>query len=150
MVIFATGVVTGGLLVSHAERIRAPRPFRNAAAPRPAQPPTPGLMRLELLRRAGRELALTPEQHDRVDKIVKDSQERTKKVMTPFLRGELQRTKDEFREVLTPEQRSRFDEMLKQQQQQQQRGREQHRTQPPGERTAEAPAPGANPQPTTR
>ena len=147
MVIFATGVVTGGLLVGHAERIRAPHPPRNLPLVRPAQAQSAmGMRREEFLRRAGRDLGLTTEQRERVDKILKESQERTKKIMNPFLREELQRTKDEFREVLNPDQRPRFDEMLKQQQQQQ-RTRDVRRTQPPGEHPAEAPATNPAPPP---
>jgi len=148
MVIFGTGVVTGGLLVRHSERIRSPRTLRNPAVTRPAQPVSAGGMRLDFLRRAGRELDLTPEQRERVDKIIKESQERTRKVLAPYLREELQRTKAEFREALTPEQRTRFDQLLKEQQQQQQRAREQRRPQPPGERPAESLPPGGNPPPT--
>ena len=153
MVIFGTGVVTGGLLVRHSEGMRGPRSGRNAMLTRPAPPVSAGGMRLDFLRRAGRELALTPEQRDRVDKILKESQERTRKVMAPYLREELQRTKEEFREALTPEQRPRFDQLLKQQQQQQQqqqRAREQHRPQTPGDRPAEGPPPpGAKPPQTS-
>jgi hypothetical protein len=147
MVIFGTGVVTGGLLVRHSERMRVPRFVRNPIVGRPAPPVSAGGVRLDFLRRAGRELELTPEQRERVDKILKESQERTRKVMSPYVREELQRTKAEFREVLRPEQRPRFDQLLKQQQQQQQqRAREQRRPQPPGERPAEAPPPpGAKP-----
>src|SRR2546430_9015727 len=58
--------------------------------------------------RAERELNLTLEQRERIDKLIKESQERTKKIMEPVaprLREEVQRTKDEFVEVLTPEDR---------------------------------------------
>jgi hypothetical protein len=138
MVIFGAGVVTGGLLVRHSESIRAPRAPRGAVVNRPGQPLSAGGMRLDFLRRAGRELNLTPEQRERLDKIIKESQERTRKVTSPFLREELQRTRTEFREVLTPEQRPRFDELLKhQQQQQQQRTRDQRHPPGPGERPAE-------------
>jgi Spy/CpxP family protein refolding chaperone len=135
MVIFGTGVVTGGLLVHYSERVRTPRPPRVPAMNRPAQLPNAGVVRLDFLRRAGRELQLTPEQRERLDKIIKESQERTRKVMSPYLREELQRTRTEFREVLTPEQRPKFDELLKhQQQQQQQRARDQRHPPAPGQR----------------
>jgi hypothetical protein len=141
MVIFGAGVVTGGLLVRHSERIRAPRPKLGPVVNRPGQPLSAGVMRLDFLRRAGRELDLTPDQRERLDKIIRESQERTRKVMAPYLREEVQRTKEEFREVLTPEQRPRFDQLLKQQQQQQQqRARDQRRPQAPGEKPTEGPS----------
>jgi hypothetical protein len=100
---------------------------------------SPGIMRVEFLRRAERELNLNPEQRERIDGILKASQERTRKITEPIapeLRAELQRTREEFRDALTPEQRSRFDEMLKQQQQSRPRDmrepHDQRRPVPPG------------------
>ena len=55
---------------------------------------------------------------------MKESQERTRNIMEPVapdLRAELERTKDEFQQVLTPEQRRRFEELVKKQQQRPQR-----------------------------
>jgi len=141
MVIFGAGVVTGGLLVRYSDGIHAPRAPRGAAVNRPGQPFSAGGMRLDFLRRAGRELNLTPEQRERLDQIIKESQERTRKVTAPFLREELQRTRAQFRELLTPEQRPRFDELLKQQQHQ--RAREPRH--PPG--PADRPADGLPPPP---
>jgi Spy/CpxP family protein refolding chaperone len=117
MVIFGTGVLTGGLLVGHyrPEHIAA-RPA-NPGGPgktAPAQPTTAGGMRVEFLRRMSRDLDLSPDQHAQVDKILRDSQERTKKIMSPYLREETDRTSKEFRDVLTAEQRTRFDDLLKQ------------------------------------
>jgi hypothetical protein len=135
MVIFGTGVVTGGLLVHYSEGGRNARPPHGAVGNRPGQLPNAGMVRVDFLRRAGRELELTTEQQERMDKIIKESQERTRKVMAPYLREELQRTRAEFREVLTAQQQKRFDELLKQQQQQQQqRAREQRHPPGPGER----------------
>ena len=113
MVIFGTGVLTGGLLVGHyrpepiAARTVAPGTGKAAAT-------TAGGMRGESPRRMSRDLDLTPDQHAQVDKILRESQERTKKIMSPYLREETDRTSKEFREVLTADQRSRFDELLKQ------------------------------------
>ena len=84
-------------------------------------------MRIEFLRRMERELDLAPAQREPIDKILKDGQERTKKLMDtvePRRREEFKRTIEEFRAVLTPEQRSRFDGVVKQQQQ---RAREQRK-----------------------
>ena len=134
MVIFGTGVVTGGLLVRHAgpgREHRQPRP--NNAVHNP-QPSPAGLMRIDFLRRMERELDLTPAQREPIEKILKEGQERTKKIMETVeapRREELKRTIEEFRAVLTPEQLKRFNESVKQQQQ---RAREQRKAAPPRER----------------
>ncbi len=144
MVIFGTGVVTGGLLVHHAESSRDRRPVRPGAAGRPAQLTMAGVMRIEFLRRMERELELTPAQREPIELILKQGQERMKKLMEtvePHRREELKRTVEEFRIVLTPEQRKRFDTILKQAQQ---RAREQRKAQPPPERPPQAPQPGTN------
>ena len=133
MVIFGTGVITGGLLVRNSQPdqfLPAPRPNN---LPRPAAANSAGGVRVEFLRRAERELNLTTAQRERIDKIIAASQERTKKIMepvTPHMRQEIQRTKDEFREALTSEQQLRFDELVKQQQ----RPRDQRRPPLPHER----------------
>jgi len=99
IVIFAAGAVTGALLVRHSSR-----PGQGA-----------GGTRFEFLRRMERELDLTQEQRKKIDKILKESQEQTRRIMepvSPALHAQLQRTKEEFREVLTPEQQTRFDHLL--------------------------------------
>ena len=141
MVIFGTGVVTGGLLVHHAQGGRDHHPQRLSGALRPAQALSPGVMRIEFLRRIERELKLAPEQREPIDKILKEGQERMKKLMDtvePRRREEYKRTLEEFRTVLTPEQRQRFDTVLKQQQQ---RGRDQRKTAPPREHSLSNPPP---------
>jgi hypothetical protein len=137
MVIFGTGVVTGGLLVHYSEGIRSPHSAKAPGTARAAQFPNPGALRFEFLRRAGRDLALTAQQREQLDTIIKESQERARRVTTPFLREEVQRTKAQFREVLTPEQRTKLDDLLKHQQQQQQRSREQRHPSAAGEHPPE-------------
>jgi protein CpxP len=145
MVIFGTGVVTGGLLVQHVQHGRDRRPQRPVNAVRPAQPSSPGAMRFEFLRRMERELDLTPQQREPIDRILQEGQERMKKLMDtvePRRREELKKTIEEFRAVLTPEQRKRFDDLQKQQQQ---RSREQHKATPPREHPPQSPPPGNPP-----
>lgn len=133
MVIFAAGVMTGGMLTWRLQRSQ----FQNRPRPlstRPNQPPSPGGQRLEFLRRAQRELDLDAQQRERIDKILKESQERTRKLMEPVspqLRQELERTKQEFRQELSAEQRARFDELIKKQA----HPREPRRTPPPEPKT---------------
>jgi Spy/CpxP family protein refolding chaperone len=101
-------------------------------------------MRIEFLRRMERELDLTPEQREPIDKVLKEGQERTKKLMEtvePRRREEFKRTIEEFRAVLTPEQRKRLDELVKQQQQ---RAREQRKAATPKEHPPQSP-PSGNP-----
>ncbi len=146
MVIFGTGVITGGLLV-HFEHVRVPFRPRAAAGSRPAATPgSPGGMRLEFLRRAQRELDLSPEQRERIDQLIKQSQERTRQLMQPImpdLQAELQRTRKEFLRELTPEQRKRFDEMVLKQQQ---RPHDQRRMGPHPDRSPDTNSP-AHPSP---
>ena len=145
MVIFGTGVVTGGLLVRHVEHGRDRRPQHAANAVRPGQPLSPGVMRIEFLRRMERELDLAPGQREPIDRILKEGQERMKKLMEtvePHRREELKRTIEEFRGVLTPEQQKRFDDLLKQQQQ---RAREQRKAGTQREHPPQSPPPGNPP-----
>ena len=139
MVIFGAGVLTGGLVVqftttaSNRARQRAGFGFRQNESS------SPGGMRLEFLRRLQPYLDLTAEQRERIDKLLKQSQERTRKIMEPVspqLHQELQRAKAEFREALTTEQQTRFDELLKQQQ----RFREHRSGQHPGPGLTNTPA----------
>jgi Spy/CpxP family protein refolding chaperone len=139
LVIFVAGVITGGLLVAHSEHLRPRRPLHPTNA-HPTQPMSAGGVKLDFLRRIQRELDLTAEQQARVDQIISQGQERARGLM----RDEVQKTKEEFREALTPEQRTRFDELLKQQQ----RARDQRRLQLGHERPAIMPTSSNEPAPT--
>ena len=89
---------------------------RSSGAIRTTQIPSPGGMRLEFLRRVQRELDLSPDQRERIDKILKEGQDRIHKIIQPVaseFNEELQRTKDEFRAALTPEQQTRFDDLVR-------------------------------------
>jgi hypothetical protein len=135
MVIFGAGVVTGGLLVQHSESIRMRQTAADGGS-RPARPATyitAYSSRLDFLRRMQRDLGLTPEQGDRIDKLLKQSQD---DIVESWQWAEadmgdvLQWTKDEFRKVLTPAQQARFDDLLKRPP----RSREIHRQPAPAER----------------
>ncbi len=144
MVIFGTGVVTGGLLVHHANRGGGRRPAHAVAAAHPAQTSPAGVLRIEFLRQMEKDLSLTPEQHEPIDKLLKEGQERMKKLqetIEPRRREELKKTIEEFRAALTPKQQKRFDELLKQQQQ---RVREQRKAAPPRERPPQSPSANTN------
>jgi DNA-binding MarR family transcriptional regulator len=136
VIIFGAGVVTGGLLVSHSERVklRQLRAHLTAAA----QPPqwTPPLRefprrpegelqlsfeqrRIEFLLSVTRELKLTPEQRQRIEPLLRESQEAIRKLWEPIkpqMRKELAAVTEKIREELTPQQRKRFEELMKRQQ----------------------------------
>ena len=126
LVLFGAGVVTGGLLVQHILQPTSARPLRSPGVNRESA----WGMRYEFLRRMGRDLDLTPEQREKIDAILKESQEKTRKA----LHEQFQETKTAFREVLTPDQRERFDELIKHPQ----RGREQRKSTSMGLRPAAA------------
>ncbi len=149
VVIFGAGVVTGGLVVRHAAMDRPSFRSQSAFGNRPVAIQSPGVTRLEFLRRAERDLNLTIDQREQIDRIISASQERTRKLMDPInpqLREELKRAKAEFASVLRAEQRVRFEQLLKQQRQQL-RPRDQHRpiARPP--ESSSLPSPTAEPAP---
>ena len=117
-VIFGAGVITGGMLVGHAEYDH-PRGFRrppaemhppatnqvvhSADAAKPPRPPE--ILSKQYLQRLQDELHLAPEQNDSIQKIINDGQNLMRKVV--------QDSRLEIREVLTAEQRKQFDELMK-------------------------------------
>ena len=111
LVIFATGIVVGGLLVNKAG-------VASPSASQPARPPgmNPGQFGLQsLLHRMDRELALTSDQHEQIQKIIAASQDRTGELWKPVsqeLSKETTAACEQIRGVLTPEQQTKFDEML--------------------------------------
>ncbi|MCL4785169.1 MAG: hypothetical protein KJ070_00035 [Verrucomicrobia bacterium] len=136
LVIFAAGVVTGGLLVSQVGK--TPPPGWQSPPPRPAEGPRrpgesggvreaarlPGLpgavpqfLRKEFLEKLDREVSLSPEQRERVEQIIHEGQERNGQLwerIAPELRKEIAETRRQIQAVLRPEQRARFDELMKQ------------------------------------
>jgi len=118
MVIFACGVVTGGLLMktelpqAGISQALTPRPGNSTNLP----PPLGQFQRPELLRRMERQLDLTSSQRDDITKIMRSSQERTRPLwdqISPQLKQEMKDVRLEIRNVLTPEQQKKFDELLK-------------------------------------
>ena len=135
VVIFGAGVVTGGLLVSHSDRAKLRQLRAHLATAQPAHW-TPPLRefprraekelqlsleqrRMEFLLNVTRELRLSPEQRERIERLIRESQESTRKLweqVGPQMRKELAEVKEKIREELTPPQRKRFEELMKRQQ----------------------------------
>lgn len=148
MAIFAAGVMTGGLLV---RQVAPPVPVRVNDAPARAHPPRafhpPQLQRLDFLLRVRRELDLTPGQHERLEEIVREGQERTRTIwerVAPEMRQELQSVHDRIRAELTPPQRRQFEQLLRRP------DRPGPEARPDGERFREPFQPGDRPPPPAR
>ncbi len=134
VVIFAAGVVTGGLLVNHANRSKLQRGSNKTAAAKSNWQPAPREVvqrdqrelrpmfeqqRMEFILRVHKELQLTPEQLERIEKIVREGQERSKALWekaAPELRKNTQEVREQIRAELKPEQRKKFEQLQKQMQ----------------------------------
>ena len=141
LVIFAAGVVTGGLLVSHADRVKLRprpnwRPMQSETSPRPIEPGSPReavrppgmpaavpqFLRREFLEKLDREVNLTTDQRERIEQVIREGQERNRQFwerVSPELRKEIAEARRQIQAVLRPEQRARFDELMKQRPQRQ-------------------------------
>ena len=116
LVIFAAGVVTGGLTIHIREPRLAPSPGTNAPVRKVPAMPREAQLR-ELSRRMQAELDLAPEQRDRIEAIVRDSQERMKSVRDEVgkkIGEEFREMRQKIRGELTPDQRRKFAEIMKQ------------------------------------
>ncbi len=113
MVIFACGVITGAMVT---RTTRAPQAAAGPANPRPPAAPIFQVQRAEFLKRLETQLDLTADQRDQIARIMKESQERTRRTweqIAPQMGQELKGVREEIRRVLTPEQRRQFAELMK-------------------------------------
>jgi Spy/CpxP family protein refolding chaperone len=111
LIIFACGVITGGLLVKNTQPQKVLPRLQKGNAPTPwvAQ-------RFEFHKRIEKELDLKPEQKAAIEVIFKNSQDRMKPFwdkISPQLHEEVSRVQNEIRAQLSPEQEQKFDELLK-------------------------------------
>ena len=115
VVIFGAGVVTGGLLVR--ETLRSNSSSWDRIIPPTGVSPGPWqLQRKEFLVRMERQMNLSLEQRQKVEKIIRESQDRTKPLwefIAPDLREELEKVRVQIRGELTLPQQIQFDELLK-------------------------------------
>jgi len=123
VVIFGCGVITGGLLVNYVERTHPEirRPATGPRRDRPAAPelqlPRPQMLNEQFVEQLDTALHLTPEQREKIGKIIADGQERNRdlwKLVSPQFRSVMQDVHQHIRAVLTPEQRKPFEELMKQ------------------------------------
>ncbi|MGP8201049.1 MAG: Spy/CpxP family protein refolding chaperone [Limisphaerales bacterium] len=118
MVIFGCGVITGALLMkTELPAASAPADMaQHPSIPSNTPPPLTQFQRPEFLRRMQKQLDLTASQRDEIAKIMKASQERNRPYwdqIAPHMREEVKKVREEIRQMLTPEQQTKFDEMLK-------------------------------------
>ena len=119
VVIFGAGVITGGLLVNYVKhshpkgsspsRPAEGRPPATNQSPRladAAKPPRlPEILSKPFLQRLDEGCISPPDEHEAIQKIISEGQNQMRKVV--------QDARLEIREVLTPEQRKQFDELVK-------------------------------------
>jgi len=119
--LFLVGVLTGalGMFVYDSRKASGPPPPGPALHERgPRGGPDRGHGRRGFGERLFRELDLSEEQRAAIDTIVAESREegeRLRREFGPVLREHMRRTRDRIREVLTAEQRERFDALDRQQ-----------------------------------
>lgn len=109
VLIYGTGVVTGALVTTLVER-------PHKAAKPPQQLTHSQIQRTEFLNRLQKQLDLTPEQHDRIGQILRESNQRTKPYWDPVaakMKEEVRAVTEKIRTELTPEQSAKFDTEIK-------------------------------------
>ncbi len=133
LVIFGAGVITGGLLVKFIDASTPHPPLTQPGAPENARrpgtspatarqnklpAPLPGPLRKDFLDRLDRDLKLSTQQHECIEKIICEGQEKTKAIweeVEPDMHEVLAETRSRICGELTPEQRTCFEQSLKQQ-----------------------------------
>ena len=124
IVIFGAGVITGGLLVDHVKRPAYNHPPHPPAPPAPQeQGDMPGQLRAQILSKQfvgqlNDELQLTKDQREQIQKIISQGQQNTHdlwKLVGPQFQLVWRDTRQQIRNVLTPEQRKQFEILMKQQ-----------------------------------
>jgi Spy/CpxP family protein refolding chaperone len=109
IVIYCAGLVTGGLVVRSARTPKA-----SEVSPAPFQGPE--FVQQRFLERMKRELALAPDQAQRLEAIFRDSRERMRswwEIIGPDMRAELKEVQEKIKAELTPAQREKFEQLLK-------------------------------------
>jgi hypothetical protein len=109
--IFASGVVTGGLLVFNIQ----PKP--SVTSESQAQIPMPWFFqRMDFFRRIRRELDLSAEQDTKIQQIINEGQDRLRPLwqeVGPRMQDELRLVRRQIAAELTPDQQKRFDQLIR-------------------------------------
>jgi Spy/CpxP family protein refolding chaperone len=120
LVIFGAGLVTGTVLYRVSDSAK-PVPGPGTTHPSGARPPQTlpleHLRKMELMMHVQKELNLTPEQHERIEKVISEGQEHIRDLwdqVAPDIHDELQQVREKVYAELTQEQKKHFDELMKQ------------------------------------
>lgn len=116
VVIFVAGFVTGGLSVKLSRYGESQSPRRSPGSGGPRMPMGPERQVADLIRRMESRLDLTEAQNARIREIVVEGQVRmraTWKELAPRMRSDFTAINDQIREVLTPDQREKFEELTR-------------------------------------
>jgi hypothetical protein len=112
LVIFCAGWVTGALMI----HVLRPNPSRSGPGSIiPIQGPF--WARMEFLRRAEKQLDLTPAQREHIDRIIAEGQDQLRQLwepVAPQAQAELRQIQERILAELNPKQRACFDELSKQ------------------------------------
>ena len=124
LVIFGAGIVTGRLLTSRVldpksqpEQTSVVTHGNPSTEKHKLPPPLPGMLRKDFIDRLDKELKLTPDQRERIEKVIGHGQEQARALwrdVEPEMHKTLGATKEKIRAVLTPEQQAQFNHLLKQ------------------------------------
>ncbi len=116
MVIFGLGAVTGGLVVQRTQTT-AVVPAKETSPRPPHFGKSDQARRFDFLKCAEKELALSPEQNAQMELVVSNGQQRMRAIweeFNPRMQAHYCETRDQINDILTPEQRERFEEFMKQ------------------------------------
>jgi DNA-binding MarR family transcriptional regulator len=111
MVIFCTGALSGGLAVRLYDAHHRAHMVRATISSGPGWN-----QRADLLKRLEKHIALTPAQHEQIEQILSDSQNRMKAIwsrVSPEAREEYKTTNQRIIAILTEDQRKVFEELTR-------------------------------------
>ena len=121
VVIFGAGAIAGGLVAGHRpfrhhHEMVNPAPDGHERREVPAPPLVANRLNKQFLQQLDDKLQLTPEQKEKIGKMIAEGQERNHEIWTnvaPQLRAVIADVHRQIREQLTSEQREQFEELLR-------------------------------------
>lgn len=126
IVIFGAGVITGGLLVGHVSHPPSPFSIRKPPLPRPViydtLPPRlrPDFLNTNFVEALNDNLDLDQKQREQIRRIIAQAQQNTHdlwKLVAPQFQVVWHDTREQIKDVLTPDQKKKFELLLRQQHQ---------------------------------